>query len=46
MLVDGVKSNLFSKGVYPALFHEFKAKGIYVFRFYKKFKWCYVIIDD
>jgi hypothetical protein len=21
MLVDGVKSNLFSKGVYPALFH-------------------------
>ena len=46
MLVDGVKANFFSMGVYPALFHEFRNKGIYVFRFFKEFKWRYVIVDE
>jgi calpain, invertebrate len=32
--------------VYPGIFHLYRAKGIYVFRFFKDFKWIYVIIDD
>ena len=36
----------FSKGVYPSIFHVYRMKGIFVFRFYKNFKWLYVIIDD
>jgi len=36
----------FSKGVYPGIFHLYRAKGIYVFRFFKDFRWIYVIIDD
>jgi hypothetical protein len=35
-----------SKGVYPPLFHMYRKKGIYVLRFFKDFKWRYVIIDD
>jgi len=46
MLVDGEKANYFSMGVYPALFHEYRSKGIYVFRFFKEFKWRYVVIDE
>lgn len=34
------------EGVYPPLFHIYATKGIYVFRFFKEFKWRYVIIDD
>ena len=36
----------FSNGVYPSIFHVYRLKGIYVFRFFKNFKWTYVIIDD
>lgn len=36
----------FSNGVYPSIFHVYRLKGIYVFRFFKNFKWVYVIIDD
>ncbi len=36
----------FSKGVYPGLFHIYRKKGIYIFRFFKNFQWVYVIIDD
>jgi calpain, invertebrate len=32
--------------VYPGIFHLYRAKGIYVFRFFKDFRWIYVIIDD
>lgn len=35
-----------SKGVYPPIFHMYRRKGIYVLRFFKDFKWKYVIIDD
>ena len=35
-----------SKGVYPPIFHFYRKKGIYVMRFFKEFKWRYVIIDD
>lgn len=36
----------FSKGVYPPLFHCYRRKGLYVFRFFKNFKWIYVVVDD
>eukprot|EP00347_Sterkiella_histriomuscorum_P015188 403357982 len=36
----------FSKGVYPPIFHNYRKKGLYVFKFFKDFKWRYVIIDD
>ena len=36
----------FSKGVYPPLFHCYRYKGMYVFRFFKNFQWLYVIVDD
>ena len=33
-------------GVYPSLFHHFAKFGLYVIRFFKDYKWRYVIIDD
>jgi len=35
-----------SNGVYPSIFHVYRIKGIFVFRFFKNFKWLYVIVDD
>jgi calpain, invertebrate len=37
---------MFSKGVYPPIFHIYRKKGMYIFRFFKNFKWIYVLIDD
>ena len=41
------------EGVYPLIFHSFASKmdyklgcGIYVFRFYSREKWAYVIVDN
>ena len=34
-----------SSGVYPPLFHIYRKKGIYVFKFFKHQKWKYVITD-
>ena len=34
-----------SMGVFPPIFHRFRHKGIYVFRFFKEENWRYVIID-
>ena len=36
----------FSNGVYPSIFHIYRLKGLFVFRFFKNFKWLYVIVDD
>jgi hypothetical protein len=36
----------FSKGVYPPIFHSYRKKGLYVFKFFKNLKWVYVIVDD
>jgi calpain len=33
-------------GVYPPMFHYLAAFGIYVLRFFKDFKWRFVLIDD
>ena len=35
-----------SNGVYPPLFHRFRTIGLYVMRFFKDFRWRYVVIDD
>jgi hypothetical protein len=32
--------------VYPGIFQIYRKRGIYVFKFFKDFKWLYVIIDD
>lgn len=34
------------QGVHPPIFHMYRSKGIYVFKFYKEFNWRYVIVDD
>ena len=28
------------------MFHLYRKKGLYVFKFFKNFKWLYVIVDD
>lgn len=35
-----------TQGIYPPMFHYLRQFGIYVFRFFKDYKWRYVIIDD
>ncbi len=37
--------NQMSGGVYPPLFHLYRKKGLYVFRFFKDFHWLYVLVD-
>lgn len=44
--VDEEIAEKFFQGVYPPIFYYYRKKGIYVFRFFKDFKWRYVIIDD
>jgi hypothetical protein len=35
-----------SRGIYPPIFHKFHKRGIYCIRFFKDFKWRYVVIDE
>ena len=44
--IDEEEIKMMSEGIYPPIFHSFSSKGIYCFRFYKNFKWRYVLIDD
>ena len=44
--VDAEVVQMLSKGVYPPIFHKFRKFGIYVLRFFKNYKWRYVIIDE
>ena len=44
--IDEEEIKMMSEGIYPPIFHSFSTKGIYCFRFYKNFKWRYVLIDD
>jgi calpain len=32
--------------VYPPIFHLYRKKALYVMKFFKDFKWRYVIIDE
>ena len=45
-IIDEEETVMLSTGVYPPIFHTFRNKGIFCFKFYKNFKWRYVIIDD
>ena len=44
--IDEEEIKMMSEGIYPPIFHSFSTKGIYCFRFFKNFKWRYVLIDD
>ena len=44
--INNEETVMLSSGIYPPMFHYFRSKAIYCFRFYKDFKWRYVIIDD
>ena len=44
--IDEEENVMLSTGVYPPIFHSFRKKGIFCFRFFKDFKWRYVLIDS
>lgn len=44
--IDAEMAWKLSQGVYPPIFHMYRAKGLYVFRFFKNYKWRYVIVDS
>ena len=44
--IDEEEIKMMSEGIYPPIFHSFSKFGIYCFRFFKNFKWRYVLIDD
>ena len=44
--LDEEEIKMMSEGIYPPIFHSFSTKGIYCFRFFKNFKWRYVLVDD
>lgn len=46
MIVDKEIASLLSKGVYPPIFHKYRAIGLYVLRFFKNFQWVYVVTDE
>ena len=45
-LIDNEMAQLLSMGVFPPIFHRFREKGIYCLRFFKEFRWRYIIVDD
>ena len=45
-IIDEEENVMLSTGVYPPIFQSFRKKGIFCFKFFKNFKWRYVIIDD
>ena len=44
--IDQEENVMLSTGVYPPIFHSFRKKGIFCFRFFKNFKWRYVLVDN
>ena len=44
--IDQEENMMLSTGVYPPIFHSFRKKGIFCFRFFKNFKWRYVLVDN
>ena len=45
MKIDKAAADDLCSGVFPPVFHIYRKKGLYVFRFFRDFKWRYVIID-
>ena len=46
MIVDAEIASILSKGVYPPIFHKFRAIGLYVIRIFKNHQWIYVLVDE
>lgn len=46
MIVDKEIAGLVSNGVFPPIFHKYRAKGLFVLRIFKNFEWIYVIVDE
>ena len=46
MIVDANIAAILSKGVYPPIFHKFRAIGLYVIRIFKNHQWIYVLVDE
>ena len=46
MIIDKDIAASLSMGVYPPIFHRYRLRGLYVVRFFKNFRWIYVIVDD
>lgn len=46
MIIDKQIASALSKGVYAPIFHRFRLRGLYVIKFFKNFKWVYVLVDD
>ena len=44
--IDDLENIMLSTGVYPPIFHRFRSKNLFCFKFFKNGKWRYVIIDD
>jgi len=46
MIIDKEIAALLSNGVYPPIFHKFRAIGLYVLRIFCNFTWIYVLVDE
>jgi hypothetical protein len=46
MVVDKEMASACSSGVFPPIFHKYRARGIFCLRFMKDFQWTYVIVDS
>ena len=44
--IDEEENVMLSTGIYPPIFHSFRKKDIFCFRFFKNFKWRYVLVDS
>ena len=44
--LDSEKYAMLSTGIYPPIFHSFRKKGIFSFRFFKNFIWRYVLVNN
>ena len=46
MIVDKEIASILSKGVYPPIFHKYRAIGLYVLRIFKNHQWIYIMVDE
>lgn len=46
MIVDAEIAAILSKGVYPPIFHKYRAIGLFVIRIFKNHQWIYVLVDE
>jgi hypothetical protein len=44
--IDDEEGIMLSTGIFPPIFHGFRQRKIFCFKFFKNFQWRYVIVDD